>query len=118
MKPGEFVVYEENESKISQVLTKKAYSDKIVKHYANPNVGDKCCIGILKLYLSKLPPFFYRKLEMPSDTTWFSSQPLGHNTLGSMIQTIFQKIAISGNQIIVFMVLERHNYLRQMFRKN
>ena len=63
MKPGEFVVYEENESKISQVLTKKADSDKIVKHYANPNVGDKCCIGILKLYLSKLPPFFIGNLK-------------------------------------------------------
>ena len=103
---GEFVVYEENGSKNrSGSYKEKADSNKIVKHYANPDIGNKCYISILKLYLSKLPPqlfedslsvFYYRKLDIPSDTTWFSSQPIGRNILASMIQTMFQKIGISG----------------------
>ena len=79
---GQFVVYEENGSKDRSGSYKdKADSNKFVKHYANPNLGEKCYIYLLKLYFSKLPPqlfqeassvFYYRALEITSDKIWYS----------------------------------------------
>ena len=57
---GEFVVYKENGSKNrSGTYKEKADSNKIVKHYADSTLGDKCYVYILKLYFSKLSPTLF-----------------------------------------------------------
>ena len=102
---GEFVVYKENGSKNrSGTYKEKADSNKIVKHYADSTLVDKCYVYILKLYFSKLSPtlfedssavFYYRANEIPkyvSGRMWFSIQPVGRNTLATMLRSIFNEI--------------------------
>ena len=122
---GEFVVYKENGSKNrSGTYKEKAYSNKIVTHYADSTLGDKCYVYILKLYFSKLSPtlfedssavFYYRANEIPkyvSGRMWFSIQPAGRNTLATMLQSMY------GKQTTVSELLEQLGCLKQMFLKN
>ena len=99
-KPFEFVDYTEHGSKNRPGGRKQLNLDnKIVQQYAQPASGERCHVHLLKVYLSKLPPavdqprkaFYYKPLTncSPTDATWFSSVPVGHNTLKGMLKCIF-----------------------------
>ena len=97
----EYVDYVEHGSKNRPGGTKQLNLDnKTVRQYAQPASGEQCHIYLLKLYFSKLPPtpdgqprkaFYYKPLTKCTytDVTWFSSVPIGHNTLKGMLKAIF-----------------------------
>ena len=93
---GEFVVYVENGSKnCSGSYKDKADSNKVIRHYSDPSLAEKCDVFILKLYFRKLDPsvfceessiFYYRALEkVRDDKAWFTKQPVGRNALATMV---------------------------------
>ena len=60
---GDFVVYTENGSKNhSGTYKEKAGDNKVVKHYANTQLGNGCYVFLLHFYLQKLAP---KVLENP-----------------------------------------------------
>ena len=50
----------------------KPNQNKVIKHYANPALGEKCYFAVVKVYFNKLPPqlfedtvsVFYWKLKI------------------------------------------------------
>ena len=73
-------------------------NNKVVTQFAKPELGDKCHVFLLELYLSKLPDrafqgdIFYikpkpRVPDSPADP-WFMNIAIGHNTLSSMLKEI------------------------------
>ena len=78
------------------------------KHYADPTLGEKCYHLVLKLYFSKLPPnvlrdpdavFYWKAKErvpFDSNACWFLFQPVGHNTLASMVKKMCSQIGVTG----------------------
>ena len=71
---GDYVVYTENSSKNRSGSYKdKPDDNKVIKHYADSTLGEKCYHRVLKLYFSKLPPsvlkdpdavFYWKPKEM------------------------------------------------------
>ena len=54
---GDYIVYTENGSKNRSGSYKdKPDDNKVIKHYADSSLGEKCYYRVLKLYTSKLPP--------------------------------------------------------------
>ena len=106
---GDFVVYTENVSKNpSGTYKEKAGDNKVVKHYANTQLGNHCYVFLLHFYLQKLAP---KVLEDPgsviywkpqdvvpaSDSSpWFTLQVIGRNVLASMVKRMFQEVGIDG----------------------
>ena len=79
--------------------------NKVVTQFAKPELGDKCHVFLLELYLSKLPDsalqrdIFYMKAkacipDSPGDP-WYTDMPLGHNTLGKFLKEISKEGGIS-----------------------
>ena len=62
----ECVIYIEHGSKNRPGGTHQLNLDKDVTHYANPSVGARCYVSILKMYFSKLPQ---KAFEMDPETT-------------------------------------------------
>ena len=68
----------------------------------------RCHVHLLDTYISKLPPsvvmgqgtFYLRPLQKPKDQTspWFSSIPVGKNTLSGMIKNMCRDAGISGKK--------------------
>ena len=72
--------------------------NKTVRQYAQPSAGECCHVYLLKLYISKLQPsdgdrraFYFKPLsKITPDGPWYSSTPIGHNTLKNMLKTLFK----------------------------
>lgn len=107
-KGGDFVVYTENGSKNGSGTYKdKPDDNKVIKHYADSSLGEKCYHRVLKLYFSKLPPktlkdpeavFYWKpKEKVPSgaNAAWFLIQPVGCNTLASMVKSMCSQIGVT-----------------------
>lgn len=73
-------------------------------HFANEGNPQRCHIRIFELFLSKRPQNcdrFYlqsKRKVMIQDDIWFTSRPLGHNTLKKMLQTMTKGIGIQGRK--------------------
>ena len=106
---GDYVTYTENGSKNRSGSYKdKADKNKVVKHYANSDLGDRCYVYLLRLYLKKLPPkvlqdtdstFYWKPKEvtpLSDEAPWFTLQVIGRNTLASMVKTMFEEIGVKG----------------------
>ena len=79
--------------------------NKVVTQFAKPELGDKCHVYLLELYLSKLPDravqrdIFYMKAknripDSPGDP-WYMDIPMGHNTLGKFLKEILREAGIN-----------------------
>ena len=84
-------------------LKHRKVKPKDVKHSANVANPSRCFVGLFKPYMSKLYPdspktaFYFKPLQKWSPTgTWFSKQPLGHNTLQHMMSNMCSKAGIAG----------------------
>jgi hypothetical protein len=89
---------------------KKRQANKVIRHYADPLLGSKCFVALLDLYLSKRPDFpadsvdsdaFYlRPVERCVEgKPWFYARAMGHNTLKSMLKTMFKEAQINADKI-------------------
>lgn len=107
----EFVTYTEFGSKNRPGGRKQLNLDnKTVCQYAQPDLGEQCHVHLLKLYLSLLPTdnpdigktaFYYKPLSKfnPDSKPWYSSVPIGHNTLDAMMKNIFMKAGMEVDNI-------------------
>ena len=102
-------VYHEYVSKNRQGTFRKPYvSNKDVPIYACPTAGDRCHVKLLDLYIQRLPPdavekdmFYVRSLDkIPSNPTasWYTSVPVGQNTLDRKINVICRNAGIDGHK--------------------
>ena len=102
-------VYTENSSKNrSGGLAQLRVTNKRVPVYAVPEAGEKCHVRVLDKYLSKLPldaieqdNFYLTPLSaVPSNSQipWFTSVPVGRNSLGKMVKEMCSDLGIGGNK--------------------
>ena len=110
-KKREYVIYTEFGSKNRPGGKKQLNLDnKSVRQYAQPDLGEQCHVHLLKLYLSLIPTddpdigkkaFYYKPLSkfIPKSKPWYSSVPIGHNTLDAMLKNIFMKAGMDVDKI-------------------
>lgn len=75
--------------------------NKVVTQFARPQLGDRCHVFLLELYMSKLPDSalqtdtFYMKpkdrIPASPGESWYANSPLGHNTLGKFLKEILKE---------------------------
>ena len=97
-------LYRENSSKNRKGgLKELRLEHKSVVIVANPDVGVRCHVYLLDLYISKLPPeavakdlFYCRPLQFaPVDKPWFIPVPIGRNLLAKMMSTMCEEAGIA-----------------------
>ena len=102
-------VYHENTSKNRNGSFKQLHiKPKIVPLYTVPDAGERCPVNIIDKYIDKLPKdafkkdlFYVRPLTaIPINDTepWYSSVPVGKNTLNNKIRMMCDKAKIQGNK--------------------
>ena len=100
----EYVEYTEMGSKNRPGGSKQLnLTNKNIRHYSQTQLGTHCHVYLLRLYISKLPPaateadlFYCRPLKkFEKSAYWYSSSPLGHNTLDKKLKLIFDRAKIS-----------------------
>ena len=89
---------------------RKRQPNKVVKHFANPSLGDRCLVRLLDLYISKRPKFkpdssdsdaFYLRPMVgdyscdDSEKQWFYARAIGDNTLKGMLKVMCKVAGIS-----------------------
>ena len=80
---------------------------KVVQQYKDVDAGEICHVAVLDKYLNLLPEkakkedvFYLRPLDKhPKEgPVWFSSTPLGKNTLDNMVKNTCKEVGIFGNK--------------------
>ena len=97
----ECVEYTENGSKNRAGGRKQLnLENKLVPQYAQPEMGERCHVSLLRSYLSKLPEsaferdIFYLKPKACAPFSplepWYTNVALGHNTLDKFLKNILE----------------------------
>jgi len=96
--------------KIGQEVTKIRAPNKVIKHYAQSELGERDYLLLLNLYFSKLPAevlndgahLFYLspKDQIPckSELPWFKKMPAGRNYPGSLVKDVCKEAGIEGDK--------------------
>ena len=84
---------------------RKRQSNKVVRHFANPKLGEKCLVHLLDPYFSKRPEFkpdspdkdaFYlRPAASDSSAQWYYARPIGHNMLKGMLKAMYKQAGLN-----------------------
>ena len=101
--------YVENGSKNHKGgLKNLRHENKVVRQYACPEMGERCHVSLLDTYFAHIPPtaferdnFYLRPLAAtPVDPSkaWFTSQPIGWNSLQSMVKDMCAEAGVNGNK--------------------
>lgn len=75
---------------------------KVVCHHSNIENPERCFVRLFKKYISLCPDtpqlgsFYLQPLSKPTPTCWYSSKPLGHNTLTKTIGRLCEEAGIMG----------------------
>ena len=75
---------------------------KIVTHHANEENPDRCFVRLFKLYNSLCPAerpsasFYLQPLTNPRPGCWFSTRPIGRNTLDRTVARLCKQAGIPG----------------------
>ena len=102
------VQYSEYGSKNHQGLVHQVHLDnKVIRHYANSALGERCFVRLLELYVLKLPELakkrdiFYckPKTNFRKDDIWFCNAPIGHNTLVSKLKDMFVEAGLNAEGV-------------------
>ena len=98
-----FLLYKEDVSKSNQGgLDHRKIKPKIVRAYENVTNPDHCIVNLYLKYLSVRPEglttddFYLRPLARPRGNVWYSSQPIGKNTLTKIVGEMAKKAGIEG----------------------
>ena len=92
------VVHQEHSSKNHQGLLHQVHLDnKIVTHYADESLGERCFVKLFEQYILKIPDaakekdlFYCKPKKTPSeDGAWYYSTPIGHNLLACRLKDMF-----------------------------
>ena len=104
--PEEHYVYTEHGSKNRNGgFYQLGVENKRVPIYRNKDVGERCLVSLLDLYIAKLPDeakeadvFYCRPLQTFSGSKhWYSRQPRGKHTLNDMVKTMCAEAGIEGH---------------------
>ena len=89
-----YISYTENVSENhSGGLAQRKVEPKQVIHYQNLANPSRCLVRLMKLYLSHCPEpqpqiFYLAPLTKPKSDVWYSSNSVGHNTLGNTVKSL------------------------------
>ena len=99
-----YVEYSEDVSKTHQGgINHHNVGCKIVRDYANISEPDKCIVTLFEKYMAHRPihlnldDFYLCPLANPKGNTWYSSQPIGRNTLSKVVAELAEKSGLKGN---------------------
>ncbi|XP_067649070.1 transcriptional regulator QRICH1-like [Haliotis asinina] len=92
-----YLKYKEDISKTCQGgLKHRKITPKGVTHHAS-ECKERCHVMLYKKYMSLCPTdgrddmFYLTPLQHPTDTCWYSRQPIGHNTLQKVVPELCRK---------------------------
>ena len=98
-----YIIYTENASKNNRGgISQRKVAPKEVTHYANTDNPQRCIVRLFKVYSQHCPPdrttaaFYLTPLRKPKSDIWFSSTPVGHNTLNSTVKRLCKAAGIEG----------------------
>ena len=99
-----YLEYSEDVSKTRQGgINHRNVGRKIVRAYANIVEPDKCIVNLYEKYMCHRPihlqidDFYLRPLANVKGNTWFSSQPIGRNTLSHVVSKLAEQAGLKGN---------------------
>ena len=94
----EYVTYTEHGSKNRSGSYKDKHDNKVITHYGDKSLGERCYIFLLQTYLSRRPKcafendkFYWQpkqKTPLGDDSPWFAATPCGRNSLGGTMKQI------------------------------
>ena len=83
-------------------------SHKVVHQFADSSLGERCHVFVLDKYYRKLPAcasdldvFYLRPVaKVPENAAapWFTTVPIGKNTLSKMVKTMCEQASIAGKR--------------------
>ncbi len=100
-----YLIYTENVSKNnSGGLAQRKFEPKQVVHHSNTDNPDRCFIRLLQLYLEHCPTlgerkssaFYLTPIRNPKSNIWYSTTPVGHNTLNQTVKLLCKEAGIPG----------------------
>ena len=104
-KPGErpYLLYHEDTSKNHPGgLKGRKTTPKVVVHHSNTENPERCFVTLFKKYRQLCPKdpvansFYLQPSRTPTDTCWYTRQPLGHSTLGGTVARLCKQAGIEG----------------------
>ena len=104
------LTYTENGSKNRSGGMHQVHLDnKVVHHYANGSIGNRCLLLLVELYISKLPESAFEKelfycrpvpvKHMKDDKPWYYDTPVGHNILKTKLKVMFEAVGLDAGGI-------------------
>ena len=114
-----FIVYHETMSKTnSSGLAHSKLKPKHGEYFANSADLKKCFVRLYKKYQSLCPAnspadtFYLTPLRKPRPDCWYSTQPIGHNTLSTVVRRlcVMQLESLATGPIIPYVQLHLLDY--------
>ena len=106
-KPGErpYLLYHKDTSKnhLGGLKGRKT-TPKVVVHHSNTKNPERCFVTLFKKYRKLCPDdpvanaFYLQPSRSPTETCWYTRQPLGHSTLGGIVARLAQLCKEAGIQ--------------------
>ena len=100
----EYLLYSEGVSKTNQGgLKHRKLTPRSSRAYANAECPERCVVGIVDTYMKRCPKdsllnaFYLKPLQkFKGKSVWYSTVPLGHNKLNSMVKIIMSEAGVEG----------------------
>ena len=100
-----YLVYTENISKNNRGgLEQRKMEAKQVVHHSNTTNPDRCFVTLFKKYVEHCPTssqrktsaFYLTPIRNPRTSVWYSTTPVGHNTLNQTVKQLCKQAGIPG----------------------
>ena len=96
-------MYKEDSSKNNKggIKGRKIYQKEVV-HHENTTDTQRCPVMAYRKYISLLPDdcspdaFYFMPLKKPKPDCWYTTKPLGHNSLDNMVKKMYADANITG----------------------
>ena len=100
----EYLLYSEGVSKTNQGgLKHRKLTPRSSRAYANVECPERCVVRIVDTYMKRCPKdsllnaFYLKPLQkFKGKSVWYSTVPLGHNKLNSMVKTMMSEAGVEG----------------------
>ena len=100
----EYLLYSEGVSKTNQGgLKHRKLTPRSSRAYANAECPERCVVRIVDTYMKRcskdslLNAFYLKPLQkFKGKSVWYSTVPLGHNKLNSMVKTMMSEAGVEG----------------------
>ena len=100
---GKYLYYTEDTFKSNQGgLKHRKVPKKCVQAYENKELPQRCIVKYYEKYVSKCPDvklcdaFYLRPLQKPTESHWYSAQPLGRHKLANVVSDLCKQGGLHG----------------------